>query len=195
MQNPEATNIEREKAERKFAFEELLNSFESSRNENNGFIEYSLPYPKEQFLEYLTEKKNYLLHGSSSMIDELEPRQANDLYKKSGNKNAIYAVTDPVLPIFYAIHDRNKTEGVVTTSRYNNDGNIAYEFTLPKGSLEKHPFKSGVIYILDKNDFTEGFDDGKPTNEWVSENPVKPVGKLKVDPEDFDHFTKVKELE
>ena len=76
---------------------------------------------KEEFLKFIVENKNVLLHGSASQdLEVLEPRQANDSVKKSGNKNAVYGITDPVLPIFYAIQDRKKLQGVVESGVGHN---------------------------------------------------------------------------
>lgn len=41
-----------------------------------AFIDYSLPYPKWQFLSFLCESKDLVLHGSQNLeITQVEPRQ------------------------------------------------------------------------------------------------------------------------
>src|SRR3989344_4477569 len=104
-------------------------------------VEYNLPYPKEDFLKFLVEEKNVLLHGSPEKeIEIFEPRQANDTEKKSGNKVAVYGVIDPVLSIFYAIQDRKKIQGSIE-SGVNEDletGKVEYKFKIPKNAMEDH---------------------------------------------------------
>lgn len=195
MKNVESKSNEIESAEREFAFAQLLNSFETERDNSNGYIEYNLPYPKELFLKYLTEKKSFLLHGSSQNLDILEPQQANDTHKKSGNKKAVYAVTDPVLPIFYSIKDKAKINGRVVSGKSDNDGVIKYEFAMPRQSLEQYPYKDGVVYILDRNDFTPESDEGTPSDEWTSSQSVTPWAKLKVKPEDFQYLNEVQAID
>ena len=186
VQNSEA--LERENKRKAFA-----NLFEQTLSSNNGesapVVEYNLPYPKEDFLRFLTEEKNVLLHGSSNRnIEILEPRQANDAIKISGNKKAIYGVTDPVLPIFYAIQDKKKLQGIIKSGASENaeTGELEYEFKISKDALESKPWTRGVIYLFDKNQFSpERDDNGELSGEWVSEIPVRPVAKLEVGPEDF----------
>lgn len=99
-----------EQENKRKAFESLSENVLQNKGENIPTIEYNLPYPKDEFLKFLTENKNVLLHGSSNQdLEILEPRQANDGVKKSGNKKAVYGVTDPVLPIFYADSKSKKT--------------------------------------------------------------------------------------
>ena len=72
------------------------------------FIDYSLPFPKWQFLTYLCETKNLVLHGSQNLeIERVEPKQANDKRAYS-NQFAIYATTDGIWVMYFAILDRNK---------------------------------------------------------------------------------------
>ena len=191
VQNSEA--LEKENKRKDFAslFEQSLNN----KSESVPVIEYNLLYPKEDFLRFLTEEKNVLLHGSSNRnIEILEPRQANDTVKASGNKKAIYVVTDPVLPIFYAIQDREKLQGSIKSgvSEDMEKGELEYKFEIPKKALDAKPWTRGMVYIFDKNQFHEEKDDaGELSGEWTSESPVRPLAKLEVGPEDFRFMDKV----
>ena len=90
---------------------EKLRAFENlwqSRNEG-GLIDYSLPHPKWQFLSHLCETKDLVLHGSQNCsIPIVEPRQANDIRAYS-NQSAIYATTDGIWVIYFAILDRRES--------------------------------------------------------------------------------------
>ena len=176
-------------------FETLFETVLKNKKEDIPTIEYNLSYPKEEFLKFLTENKNVLLHGSANQsLEVLEPRQANDAAKKSGNKNAVYGVTDPVLPIFYAIQDRKKLQGNIESGVEINDdtGESKYKFKIPTSAKETQPWANGVIYIFDKRQFhPEQDDSGEPSGEWTSDVPVKPIAKLEVKPEDFRYMNNI----
>jgi|GEM_PF-3757758 len=121
------------------------------KNSPSGFIEYRLGFPKYRFLAYLLEQ-GYLLHGSSvEDVETLEPRQANDASKKSGNQVAVYAVSDPILPIFYAIKDRKNLLGM-TRSGYNIDENgvKTYRFQIDASVQRKILGKMGLSMSFQK---------------------------------------------
>ena len=171
------------------AFSKLFEGTLRKSGAGVSVIEYNLPYPKESFLSYLAEEKNLLLHGSSAGdMEIIEPRQAKDDAKVSGNKNAVYCVVDPVLPIFYAIQDKNKIQGIIESGVIQNPktGELEYKFKMPKRILDAKPWTNGVVYIFNKNEFNpEHNDSGEPSGEWTSEIPVKPIAKLEVVPNDF----------
>ncbi len=183
-----------EKENEQKAFEGLFENTLQKKGENIPTIEYNLPYPKEDFLRFIVAEKNVLLHGSSNReITILEPRQANDGSKKSGNKNAVYGVTDPVLPIFYAIQDRERLQGTIESVENDEEtGESDYKFWIPKEMIDIKPWTRGFIYIFDKSQFKpEQGDTGEPSGEWTSEQPVNPIARLEVGPEDFRYLDKV----
>ncbi len=172
-------------------FLKLLNEMRASLG---GDVEYSIDSPKHKFLAYLLEN-GYLLHGSSVEDTEaLEPRQANDASKKSGNQKAVYAVSDPILPLFYAIKDRNRLHGMVRSGYSTDDQGVkTYSFEIDGTLSEKDPWKNGVVYILPKENFVQTTDNqGKSTSEWVSYESVTPAARLRVTPEDFPYLKEVK---
>lgn len=183
-----------EDPEQAHAFDELFDEAVSQKNEQTPKIQYELPYSKEDFLRHLVKSRNVLLHGSSVQdLEILEPRQANDSEKKSGNQNAVYAVKNPVFPIFYAIQNRANISGIVRSGvERDGQGNEVYYFELPKTSQGKDPWKRGVVYILDKDVFdAQVDDDGNPSNEWISKVSVRPLAALEVGPEDFRFLNNV----
>lgn len=180
---------------KRLAFTKLFEEILTNKGEAVPTVEYNLPYPKEDFFKFLVAEKNVLLHGSSDKnLDTLEPRQANDKVKASGNKNAVYGVIDPVLPIFYAIQDRKKINGIIESGSNENleTGKKEYKFRIPRNMLETNPWTKGMVYIFDKSQFHQEQDDsGGLSGEWTSETPVKPLAKLEVGPEDFRFLDKV----
>ncbi|MDP3696820.1 MAG: hypothetical protein Q8R55_02185 [Candidatus Taylorbacteria bacterium] len=184
-----------EQENKRKAFNDLFEQVLQTKGEQVPTIEYNLSYPKEDFLKFLVAEKNVLLHGSSTKnMETLKPRQANDKAKASGNKNAVYGVIDPVLPIFYAIKDRRKLNGVIESGFTENleTGEREYKFRIPHNILETKPWIRGMVYIFDKNQFHQEQDDsGGLSSEWTLEASVKPLAKLEVGPEDFRFLDKV----
>ena len=184
-----------EKETQLIAFDDLFEQTLQNKSDGVTTIEYNLPYPKEDFLKFLVAEKNVLLHGSSNReITTLEPKQANDGLKKSGNKKAVYGVVDPVLPIFYAIQDRDKLQGVIESGIEIDEetGESEYKFRIPKEMVAIKPWTRGFIYIFDKSQFKPEQDDsGKPSGEWTSEQPVNSIARLEVGPEDFRYLDRV----
>lgn len=163
-------------------------------------ISYLLPYPKHNFLKYLVENGQVLLHGSPEKnIDILEPRQANCRSKKFGNLQAVYAVKDPILATFYAIRDvkGHHFKGAIQSGRHVRKENGAiveksYRFKLHPDDLAAQPWTAGMVYILPQETFQQGENEtGNPIDEWASLAPVRPIAKLPVTPEDFPLLDRV----
>jgi len=176
------------------SFGELFDNTLLDKGGNIPIIEYNLQYPKEDFLKFLVENKNVLLHGSPNKnLEILEIRQANDTAKKSGNKRAVYGVIDPVMAIFFAIQDRENINGIVESGTWDNlkTGKREYKFKILK-NIQENFWTAGMVYILDKNNFIPEKDDtGHLSGEWTSEVPVKPIAKIKITPDDFQYLDKV----
>ncbi|MDP3697262.1 MAG: hypothetical protein Q8R55_04525 [Candidatus Taylorbacteria bacterium] len=176
------------------AFEILFEGVLQNKSEGIPTIDYNLQYPKEDFLKFLVENKNVLLHGSPNRdLEVLEPRQANDTAKESGNKKAVYAVTDPVMAIFFAIQNREKINGTIESGTWDNPetGEQEYKFKIPKNTQATF-WTQGVIYIFDKNNFTTEKDNaGHSSGEWTSDSTAKPIAKIEIKPEDFQYLDKV----
>ena len=86
-----------------------------------GLIDYQLSYPKWQYLSYLCSSRELVLHGSQNMsIQTVEPRKAMDI-RACSNQNAIYATTDGIWSIFFAIVRYNE-EKLAELSAANPNG-------------------------------------------------------------------------
>ncbi len=96
---------------------ETLASFETLYYEQvaagtGDLITYTLEAPKWQFLCYLTDTKDVLLHGSvQEDIAEFELRQAVDAYV-FGNQRAIYAASDGIWPLYFAIVNTKRPKSI-----------------------------------------------------------------------------------
>jgi hypothetical protein len=168
-----------------------------------GWVDYQLPYPKWQFLSYLCQAKPLVLHGSQNLqIEEVEPRKAQDV-KAYSNQNAIYATTDGIWVIYFAIIDRRRFNPL---SLFNSCLHIHltpeqvlgpfYFFSITHGALIQNPWCSGAIYILPR----EHFEQEPPTPmlgvevifpHWISTSPALPRAKLMVEPQGFPFLAQV----
>jgi len=184
--------------EKQKAFEDLWYSINKG-----GLIDYSLPYPKWQFLTYLCETKDLVLHGSQDgNINIVEPRQANDI-RANSNQHAIYATTDGIWVIYFAILDREKHPGLtlfnscfcarISTDQFSDP---LYFFSITHSVLLQKPWCEGMIYILPRQSFereasqqVQGVEIVFP--HWVSSVSAEPVAKLMVGAQDFPFLSNI----
>ena len=184
--------------EQQAAFDDLFAS-----TPQNSWIHYQLLYPKWQFLSYLCRSTDLVLHGSQSAdITIVEPRKAMDVRVFSGQK-AIYATTDGIWAMFFAIIDRKRFSPL---SLFNSCLNIQisadqilgplYFFSITHSALLQKPWCDGVVYIL----LRENFEQELPQQmlgasiifpHWTSFEPAEPVAKLLVQPQDFPFLAEV----
>jgi len=168
-----------------------------------GCIDYTLPYPKWQFLSYLCETRDLVLHGSQNPeIDLVEPRQAMDI-KAFSNQRAIYATTDGIWVLYFAILDRCKYPEVTLfnsclQARIAPDqwSQPLYFFSITHSVLQQKPWCPGVVYILPRQTFQQ-----EPAQQaqgmeilfphWISTQSAQPVAKLLVTPQDFPFLAQV----
>jgi len=168
-----------------------------------SFIEYPLPYPKWQFLNYLCSSKELVLHGSQhTNIDVVEPRKALDVRAFSAQE-AIYATTDGIWVMFFAIVDRKNFQPLSLFNsclhiRVSEDQVLGplYLFSITYSALVQKPWCEGTIYILPRQSFLQ-----EPSQQimgaevtfphWISSQPVHPIAKLKVTPQDFPFLEKI----
>ena len=168
-----------------------------------GEISYTLSAPKWQFLCYLTDYKALLLHGSGDpRIARFEPRQSNDIYE-FGNRQAIYAASDGIWPLYFAILDRvTYPMGLVNScARHRLPGDRRsdpyYFFSISRSALEHAPWRSGTIYLLPRAPFEQQspFDVSETEvfiQQWASAVPVTPLARLAVTADDFPFLAQIR---
>jgi hypothetical protein len=178
-------------------FECLFNSPRES------FIDYQLSYPKWQFLSYLCNSREFVLHGSQNMsIQMVEPRKATDI-KACSNQKAIYATTDGIWAIFFAIVDRRNFQPLslfnsCLSIRVSADDVLGplYFFSITHSALIQQPWCEGTVYILPRVGFTREAAQQVSDAEivfphWYSSQPATPVARLSVLPDDFPFLRQV----
>lgn len=165
-------------------------------------IDYTLNTPKWQFLCYLADSKGLLLHGSGNGgIEEFEPRQSNDI-EEFGNREAVYAASDGIWPLYFAIADRDGPVTSLTNACFRvvePDGSRSepyYFFSINGDALAKGPWRKGTIYILPRDSFEQQplhktGDMVAEIGQWASPVAVRPLARLSIEPEDFPFLSQV----
>lgn len=167
-----------------------------------GWIDYQLTAPKWQFLSYLCQARNLVLHGSQNMgIEEVQRRKAIDV-KAYSAQDAIYATTDGIWVIYFAIVDRQNFKlslfNSCLTVRLSPEQSLGplYFFSITHSALIQKPWCEGAVYILPRSTFER-----EPVQQmmgaevtfphWTSVQPARPVAKLRVGPQDFPFLAQV----
>ncbi len=181
-------------------FDELL-----STTINSGecpTIELKLPASKWQFLCYAADQHDIALHGSGNPnITMFEPRQPSDL-TEFGNQKAVYAASDGIWAMFFAIVDRDRVGSVTNACIRVADetGTIHgpyYVFSVSQSALPNQPWRTGTVYLLPRKSFMTQPSMAFGSNQvhiaqLASLEPVQPLAKLTVTPEDFPFLNQIR---
>ncbi len=181
-------------------FDELLDTALSM--DGCPAIHYDLPWPKWQFLCHIADHRGVALHGSGDPnIALFEPRQSNDL-NEFGNQKAVYAASDGLWAMFFAIVDRERVRSITNACVRLADeaGNILgpyYVFSVSQTALPNQPWRTGVVYLLPRETFTVQPHLAFGSYEvhfaqLASYVPVQPLAKLTVTPADFPFLTQIR---
>jgi hypothetical protein len=181
-------------ASKQRAFDDLLAS--ATQGAGDGRIEYACDYPKHEFLRYMVESRQLLLHGSRTPdIAVFQPIRLSSDTVAFGQQAAVYAASDGIWPIVFAILDRRGYRGVFHNecSRVEIDGRLSppfYTFALEAAALARRPWTEGTVYLMPRDSFTPRPPDIEHgltvyCQEWASVAPVQPIAKLAVGPADF----------
>jgi hypothetical protein len=162
-------------------------------------IDYRLMAPRWQFLCWLTETKDVLLHGSGNAeIVEFEPRRPADT-SEFGGRNAVYAASDGIWATFFAVVNRAVANSLVNMSvvvGQEGSERSLYYFSVNEDALVRGAWHPGTVYVLPAGGFERQPDtahEGVPvrSNQWASAEPVRPLAALPVTPSDFPFLADV----
>jgi hypothetical protein len=138
-------------------FEHLY--LETRRLGSAAFIDYNIAYPKHEFLRYLIERKRVLLHGSNNPnLKILLPVRFSTDARAAMNRQSVFASDDGILPMFYAILDRENYVGSMSNGAYRlpdaaGSQTTHYFFSINEEMLKLQPFRCGTIYLLPRDKF------------------------------------------
>jgi hypothetical protein len=156
----------------------------------HGWIDYQLPYPKQEFLRYLIARRDVVLHGSGNgAIEVFAPTWQTDYFGRV--RKAVFAASDGIWPMFFAMLDRSRYHGSIRNACYWDvdavgDRQKCYAFSINAAFLERQPWREGSIYVLPRATFERVVDEnGSPSEEWLSTREVTPLARLAVSPSDF----------
>jgi hypothetical protein len=165
-------------------------------------IEFTLPFPKWQFLCHLADHHDLAMHGSGNPdIALFEPRQSNDL-NEFGNQKAVYAAADGLWAMFFAIVDRDRVNSITNACVRLADGTGTlhgpfYVFSVSQSALPHQPWRTGTVYLLPRSTFTtQPPIDFGPTKVHIAQlaslAPVQPLAKLTIVPADFPFLMQIR---
>jgi hypothetical protein len=184
--------------EKKTAFDDLW-----SITLPGGLISYCLPYSKWEFLTYLCGKSELVLHGSQDPeIDIVQPQQAVDI-RAFSNQREIYATTDGIWVIYFAILDRKRYHDL---SLFNSCLQIRlgpdelsepyYFFSITQSVKIQQPWCEGMVYILPRAGFSQEAPQQVMGAEvifphWISDQPAQPAARIRVGSQDFPFLDQI----
>jgi len=182
------------------AFDELLDT--TLRSGGCPTIPFTLHWPKWQFLCHLADHHDIALHGSGDPdIALFEPRQSQDL-NEFGNQKAVYAASDGLWSMFFAIVDRERVKSITNACVRLADetGHLHgpyYVFSVSQAALPNQPWRSGTVYLLPRSSFTIQPPIPFGPNEvhiaqLASLVPVQPLAKLTVMPTEFPFLRQIR---
>jgi hypothetical protein len=152
----------------------------------------SIPEPRLDFLRWLAEHRAVVFHGSPrDDLTELSTERRSTDTTAWGNQQAVYASKDPVWAIYFACLRRDRGFTGTKNGSLGEPGGPLYPrryfFLHNHGSASPQRFGPGSLYVLPPDTFVAdaallGVLD---TAHLVSYEPVKPLARVDVTPDDF----------
>lgn len=158
----------------------------------------ALPDPRLDFLRWLAENRPVVFHGSPrDDLRELSTERRSRDATAWGNQLAVYASTDPVWAIYFACLRRDRGWTGTRNGSLGRAGGPLYPrryfFLHNHGSASPDRFGPGSLYLLSPRTFAadEALAGAIDTAHLVSQEPVRPLARIDVTPDDFpfrDHI-------
>jgi hypothetical protein len=171
--------------------------------DGRGPIDCRLDAPKWQFLCWLADTQDVVLHGSGrDDIEVFEPRLPADT-SEFANREAVFAASDGIWAMFFAIVDRSVAVSLVNACFSVRSGiegvapgTVYYYFSVNATALGGSGFSRGSVYVLPRATFEQQSDDDYDgaviaSTQWASLESVRPLGRLAVTPDDFPFLDNV----
>jgi hypothetical protein len=159
----------------------------------------AVPEPRLDFLRWLAENRAVVFHGSPrNDLRELSTERRSRDSTAWGDQQAVYASTDPVWAIYFACLRRDRGWTGTRNGTLGRAGGPLYPrryfFLHNRGSASPERFGPGSLYLLSPSSFVAdapiaGVID---TAHLVSHEPVQPLARLDVSPDDFPFVDRVR---
>lgn len=155
-----------------------------------------------RFVQWLMAHDLVIFHGSNDAgIEELVPvRRSMELNDATGrgNRGAVYGTHDGLWAMFFSVIDRQRLKGSIRNgadTHWSDAGDRLdlYHFSIHHGLLAERPFTAGALYLLPRDRFTRLllYSEGPPSHEWACEEPVRPLARISLRPEDFPFLDRI----
>jgi hypothetical protein len=151
-----------------------------------------------QFLCTLAARRRIAFHGTGDPgIERFEPRQPVD-FAPFGQQRAVFATSDPIWAMFYAIVDRSAHELTLNNGCLVLDdlAESYYYFSVSRQALARQPWRTGYVYLLSAETFVEqpgatyaGHSAHIP--QLASPVAVEPFARLRIAPSDFPFLDRI----
>ena len=156
-----------------------------------------------QFLSALAERREIAFHGTGDpTIESFEPREPID-FAPFGHQKAVFATTDPIWAMYYAIVDRDRyrltlSNGcILLLDAEGRPGVPHYFFSITGDALREQPWRTGYVYLLPAETFVSQPADTYAGHtarvpQLASPVAVTPFARLQVAPEDFPFLAQIR---
>ena len=152
-----------------------------------------------QFLCSLAARRHIAFHGTGDpQIERFEPREPVD-FAPFGRQRAVFATSDPIWAMFYAIVDRRRHELTLNNGCLvlEDAGDVYYYFSVSRKALPRRPWRTGYLYFLPAETFVEqpgGIYAGRPARvpQLASPVAVTPFARLRVTPRSFPFLARIR---
>lgn len=156
-----------------------------------------------QFLCTLAARRRIAFHGTGDpRIERFEPREPVD-FAPFGRQRAVFATSDPIWAMFYAIVDRERHEltlnngCILLMDAEGRPGLPHYYFSITGDALREQPWRTGYVYFLPAETFVAqpaatyaGYTARIP--QLASPVAVTPFARLQVTPGDFPFLAQIR---
>jgi hypothetical protein len=185
------------------AIDEFLSQPEDGLLEVDTVVRRDGDVPLWEFLCGVAARREIAFHGTGDPnIESFEPRKPID-FAPFGDQKAVFATSDPIWAMFFAIVDRDRyqlslTNGcIVLTDSDGRRGLPHYFFSVSREALPQRPWRTGYLYFLPAESFVE--QPGGPFAGHTARVPqlaspvaVEPFARVEVAPDDFPFLPHVR---
>jgi hypothetical protein len=143
------------------------------------------PEPRLPFLDWLAARHGVVFHGSQrDDLTVLSTERRSTDTTAWGNQRAVYASSDPVWAIYFAVLRRDGAFRGTRNGSLGLGGRRFYFFLHNRGSESPDRFGPGSLYLLPGATFVR---QPAPVDlaHLVSHEPVVPLARIDVTPLDF----------
>ena len=165
----------------------------------DAFLRKTPRVVRSQFLRSLADRRRIAFHGTGdARIERFEPREPVD-FAPFGQQRAVFATSDPIWAMFYAIVDRRRHRLTLNNGCLvlEDTGEAYYYFSVSRKALPQRPWRTGYLYLLPADSFVE-----QPGGDYAGHRarvpqlaspvPVMPFARLRVAPRSFPFLEQIR---